>query len=289
MEEFLRPLEVFKAFNAQSVRAAVDILIVWFVIYKLLALIRGTRAWRIVGGVVVFIVILIGSQAIGLMSLHWLLDKATILGPVALVILLLPELRRALEGIGQLGLWPQKFSTIETRVEAQTIEDLVAACAELSAARTGALIVIERGAPLDEIVSNGVSIDSRISAPLLGSIFFGSNPLHDGAVVLRGDRVIAAACRLPLSERPEIDPRMHMRHRAAIGVSEQVDCLAIVVSEERGTVGVSIDGQLVIVDPQQLREVLNRELRGIETGRPTRERRLTFGRAKERDVETPVA
>lgn len=288
MEEFLRPLEVFRQLNTESLRAVVDILIVWFVVYRLLALIRGTRAWRIVGGVVVFVFFLIGSQALGLMAIHWLLDKATILGPVALVILLLPELRRALEGIGQLGFWPQKFTAGEIQVEAHTVEELVAACAELSTSRTGALIVLEKGSPLDEIVSNGVEVDSKVSAPLLGSIFYGANPLHDGAVIVRGDRVVAAACRLPLSDRAGIDPRMHMRHRAAIGVTEQHDCFALVVSEERGTVAFASDGNLTIVDPQQLRDILNRELRGIENTKP-RERKLAFGRTKEKDVEARIS
>jgi diadenylate cyclase len=289
LEEFFRPLEVFERLSWESARAAFDIVIVWFAVYRLLALIRGTRAWRIVGGIVVFMLFLVGSQAAGFTTIHWLLDKATLLGPVALVILLLPEMRRAIEGIGQIGLWPQRFANNEVLAEASTVEELVAACAELASTRTGALVVIEKGSPLEEIVANGVLIDSRVTAPLLGSIFYGTNPLHDGAVVIRGDRVVAAACRLPLSDRPGLDPRMHMRHRAAVGVVEQMDCLAIVVSEERGTIGFAIDGTLEIVDSQQLREKLNRYLRGIEATK-TRERKLVFGRsAKEKEAETRVS
>lgn len=273
MEELLRPFQVFRTLSAESVKALVDILLVSYVIYRLLALIRGQRAWRILGGVLVFIVVLIASKALDMRALHWLMDKASILGPVALVILLLPELRQALEGFGKLGFWPQR-APVETQTEARTVEELVAACAELAASRTGALIVVERGAPLEDVVGNGVTLDSMVSAALLGSIFYGTNPLHDGAVVIRDRRIVAAACRLPLSDNPRIDPLLHMRHRAAMGVTEQMDCVAIVVSEERGTISFVADGHLKGVTTQELREELNRELRKIEPTRRRSSRRL---------------
>lgn len=241
----------------------VDIFLVTYLIYRLALLIRGSRAWRILGGVVTFIVMLFISDRLDLVALNWLLDKATLLAPVALVILLLPELRQALEGFGKLGFWPQAFSGAEGRVEAQTVEELVAAVIEMSSAHTGALIVIERAAKLEEVVHNGVQIDAKVTAPLLGSIFYEGNPLHDGAVVIRGDKILAAACRLPLSESPKLDNTLHMRHRAGVGVTEAHDCIAVIISEERGTIRVAHDGQLrKMATHSDLRDFLNEHLRG---------------------------
>jgi diadenylate cyclase len=290
LEEALRSFQVFRTFSPDSVRAVFDILCVSYVIYRLLALIRGPRAWRILGGIVVFVILLLASAAMGIRTLHWLMDKATILGPVALVILLLPELRQALEGFGKLGFWPQQSPMTEHGIEAKALEEIVAAATEMATSRTGALLVVERGTPLDETIGNGVPIDAAISAPLLTSIFYGANPLHDGAVIIRGERVLSAACRLPLSENPRLDPYLHMRHRAAIGISENHDCLVIVVSEERGTIGFVSDGNLKPVSPQELREELNRELRGMEQRTKRTIRRLRPSReVKEEELESRVS
>jgi diadenylate cyclase len=257
----------------------VDVLVVAYVLYRLLMLVRGSRAWRIVLGIVTFIFVLALSKYLQLHTLNWLMDKATILGPVALVILFLPELRQAIEGFGKLGLWPSKLGLTESRTEARTVEEIVAAVAELAAQSVGALIVVEKGAPLDEIAANGVLLESRVSAPLLGSIFYEGNPLHDGAVVIRGDRIVAAACRLPLSESSRLDQTVHMRHRAAVGVTEALDCVAIVVSEERGTISISADGRLRrLATHLELRDFLNRELRGTKDGAPTNGKRQLLQR-----------
>lgn len=261
MEEFVR---FFSGFGDLRLLDVVDIALVTYLFYRLAMLIRGSRAWRIVGGVIIFVVMLFISDRLQLIALHWLLDKATLLAPVALVILLLPELRQALEGFGKLGFWPQSFSGSEGRMEAQTVEEIVAAAAEMSASCTGALIVIERAAKLEEAIANGVQVNARITAPLLGAIFYGGNPLHDGAVITRGDKVMAAACRLPLSESSRLDNTLHMRHRAAVGVSEVFDCIVVVVSEERGTIRVAIDGTLRKMPTHtELRDFLNEHVRGV--------------------------
>ncbi|CAN5439438.1 diadenylate cyclase CdaA [soil metagenome] len=242
-----------------------DVALVTYLIYRVLVLVRGTRAWRILLGVLAFLTLLFVSDRLGLRTLHWLLDKATILGPVALVILFLPELRQAIEGFSKITpLQILENAQREDRAEAKTVEDLVAAVAELSVESVGALIVVERGASLEEIVSNGVSLNSPLSKALLGAIFYGENPLHDGAVIIRRDLVVAAACRLPLSESRRIDETVHMRHRAAVGVTEATDALAIVVSEERGSISVAIEGVLQKLGaPHDLRDILNRELRNM--------------------------
>lgn len=282
MEDLFRPITGLGVRSTETLVNVLDIFLVSFVCYRLLALIRGSRAWRIVLGVIGFVILLGASRVLGLNTLNWILDKATLLLPVAVVILLLPELRQALEGLGKVGLWSEKIVGIESTIEAQTVEELVAASAELAAARTGALVVIERGVQLNDIVGNGVPIEARVSAPLIGSIFFGSNPLHDGAAVIRNDRIVAAACRLPLSENPRLDPALHMRHRAAIGVTEAFDCVCVVVSEERGTISVAYEGKLLSrLSPQQLREELNRLLRHEtkEDGPSRQRRRSRNGRA----------
>lgn len=212
------------------------------------------------GGILIFIVALVASSAFGMESLHWVLDKATLLAPVALVILLLPELRQTLEGFGKLRIWTQIAG--ERSIEPGTIEEIVKAVSYFRGQRIGALIVIELGPPLDSIVSNGIHIDAEVSAPLLESIFYEGNPLHDGAVVIRGDVLVAAACRLPLSDNPRVDAMLHMRHRAALGITEEMDCLAVVVSEERGSIGLARDGHLMIIEsPSDLRELLTANLR----------------------------
>lgn len=274
-------------FKEEPLRNAVDILIVTYILYRLFMLIRGSRAWRIVLGIVGFVLLLFLSGKLQLNALNWLLDKATILGPVALVILFLPELRQAIEGLGRLRLGKlqiaPKIGNTELKTEARTIEELVAGVAELANESTGALIVIERGAPLDEIASNGVIVNARISAPLLGSIFYEGNPLHDGAVVLRGDTIISAACRLPLSDSNRLSQNVHMRHRAGLGVTEQLDCVALIVSEERGTISYAKEGRLrKLTNAHELRDFLNRELRGDVQGNAldrSRRRRIREGKS----------
>jgi len=256
--------------------AMVDVLLVAYLIYRLLMLVRGTRAWRILVGIGIFVFLLGLSDRLHFQTLHWVLASATPLGPVALVILLLPEMRQAIEGLGKLDRWTQRLAApTEVRAEARTVEEIVAAAAELAAGRIGALIVLEKAAPLDEIASNGVELNAAVSAPLLGAIFYEGNPLHDGAVIVRGDVILAAACRLPLSESTRIDQSVHMRHRAAVGVTEATDAICIAISEERGTISVATEGRLRRMNGHlELRDLLNHELRGIEEeAKPTRTRK----------------
>lgn len=282
MDGTIFTLSMLGDFTVDNLLHVLDVLVVSFLIYKMLSMIRGTRAWRILGGIVVFVLALYLSSLLHLNTLHWLLDKATLLGPVAVAILLLPELRQALEGAGKLGLWPQRLGVLEVNSQAKSLEEIVAAVTEMSAARVGALLVLERGASLEEIASNGVRLDAQVSAPLINAIFFAGNPLHDGAAVIRGDQVVAAACRLPLSESAKIDTALHMRHRAAVGVTEAMDCFVIVVSEERGVISVATEGKLRrLASHLELREILNREFRGVDAySEPRRSRPIPTRRSR---------
>ncbi len=221
----------------------VDIFVVGLLIYFMLQLVRSTRAWRIFVGITIFVVVLFLSEFLQLRTLHWLLEKATLLGPVALVILFLPELRQALEGFAKFGLITDG-TLARSDLTTAVAEEVVSAAAEMSSLRVGALIVFERGNKLDDIVGTGVPIGGNVTSALLNAIFYGANPLHDGAVVIRGNRVMAAACRLPLSESRVVEKEYHMRHRAAIGLSEQCDAFVVVVSEERGSISIAENGRL---------------------------------------------
>lgn len=266
MKQILDQLDSLRRLNVTSFTHWADILLVTFLIYRLLLLIRGTQAWRIVTGIAAFVILLGLSKFLQLDTLNYILDKATLLAPVAIAIIFLPELRQALEGFGKL--LPQKIGVSESSVEAHVVEEIVAASSEMSESKIGAIIVIEREAQLDSIISNGTPIDATISAPLLGAIFFEGNPLHDGAAVVRRGRVVAAACRLPLSDSISLDSHVHMRHRAGVGVTETNDCLAIIISEERGKISIAKEGKLHLMSGSgQLREVLTVELRGDATER----------------------
>jgi len=252
----------------------IDILLVAYVNYRLLKLIRGKRAWRIVLGIIVFIGALVVSDWLQLKTLHWILDKATLLAPVALVILFLPELRQAVEGFGKLGVWTERLITQQKGTSSGTLGEIATAVAEMADQRIGALIVIERGTALQDIADNGTPIHGKVTAPLIGAMFYHGNPLHDGAIIVRGDEVVSAACRLPMSESGAIDPHYHMRHRAGIGMSEQSDAVVIIVSEERGEIAVAIEGELAVVsDEAELREMLVEELKEYQPKQRKRKRR----------------
>ena len=257
MNDFWQRLSGLWDFSPRGIINVIDILLVTFLVYRTLKLVRGTRAWRVVLGIGVFILALYLSDRLQLRTLHWMLDKASLLGPVALVILLLPELRQALEGFARLGLWPERFIGGGASMARETINELVKSAVELSEKRTGALFVIERGHRLDDVAEKGVAVEAKATAPLLGAIFFEGNPLHDGAALIRGDKLIAAACRLPLSESTTLAAHLHMRHRAAAGITEQSDCVVIVVSEERGVISFAEDGRiLMMANGQQLAQKL---------------------------------
>ena len=285
MDELVTQFRNLSAQKPQTILVnVVDVLLVAYLVYRLLMLVRGTQAWRIFAGIGTYLLVYKLSDYLGLSTLYWLLDKGVYLGPTALVILLFPELRAAIEGLVPQTSLLQKLvtSSIEERAEAKTVEEIVAAVAELAADHVGALIVVEKLANLDEYAANGVQLNAMVSAALLESIFFENNPLHDGAVIIRGDSIRAAACRLPLSASKTLDPHVHMRHRAAVGISEACDCLSIIVSEERGTISFASDGVLTKLGSHaELRTLLNRELRNIdENSVPDRRPHLRRKKAK---------
>jgi diadenylate cyclase len=234
-----------------------DILVVTFVTYKLMMLVKGTRAWQILWGLGIFFLFVIISKWLNLRALNWLLQVFLPLGPVALVILFYPELRHALEEVGRLKFLGDGFVMLGREDISNLVEELTEVSTDMSRAKTGALMVIEREVGLDTMLATGTAVDAEVSAELLKTIFHPGSPLHDGAVIIRGSRIMAAGCTLPLSDSPRIGTMIHTRHKAAIGVTEQSDAVVLVVSEETGTISLCTEGRLMRgLSPEQLRTKL---------------------------------
>ena len=236
----------------------VDILIVAFLIYRLILLTRKTNSYNLAKGLLLFLIALWMAEILELNMISFILRKATELGVVVLVILFQPELRHILEKIGS------RFSSrsnMEDPEVTSAITQTVMACADLAESRTGALIVFERYVSLQSVISTGTVIDSEVSSELLKNIFYNKAPLHDGAVIVRDGRIAAAGCVLPLSSSTTISKDLGMRHRAGIGISEQSDALAVIVSEETGSISCAVDGTLKRhLKPQVVDRLLRKEL-----------------------------
>ena len=237
--------------------AVVDVLVVAFVIYKLIMLVKGTRAWQIALGLGVFFLFVFISGQLHLRALNWLLHIFLPLGPVALVILFYPELRHALEEIGRLKFLGRGLIALGQEDITNMVNQLTKVVADMSESKIGALIAIEREAGLDNIIESGSRMDALVSAELLRTIFHPGSPLHDGAAIIRGNRIVAASCTLPLSDSPRLGTMIHTRHKAALGVSEQSDAVVLIVSEETGMISLSVEGTLLRgLQPEMVRSKL---------------------------------
>lgn len=233
-----------------------DILLVTLVFYVLFYLIQGTRAVQLLRGtIVVALLAILAGSFFRLTAFNWLVSKSIPALLVAIPVIFQPELRRALERLGRPGM----FLAHRSATAAQTINIITRACGELSKQGFGALIVIERVTGLQDYIDTGVLLEARLSLDLLLSIFYKNSALHDGAVIIREDHIIAASCMLPLTESPSLDRDLGTRHRAAIGITEGTDAIAIVVSEENGSIAVSQNGRLVRrLDEGELNRLLYR-------------------------------
>lgn len=245
---------------------ALDILIVAFLIYELLGLIRKTNTVRVAKGILVMLFILWLSGVLRLTMINFLLRKAVELGLIAIVILFQPELRRLLEKVGSSRITHWFGGEIYSLNIENAITQTVLACADLSKSRTGALIVFERDNQLTEPISTGTMIDAQLTAELLKNIFFVKAPLHDGAVIVKDGRIASAGCMLPMSANMNLSKELGMRHRAGIGMSERSDAVVVIVSEETGAVSVAVDGMLKRhLSPETVETLLRRELMPAET------------------------
>jgi diadenylate cyclase len=239
----------------------VDILLVWFVIYKLIMIIRGTKAVQLLKGIILIVLIRIVSSFLGFSTLQWLMDQALTWGFLAIIIIFQPELRRALEQLGRGKLF-SRSSVPEEEEQTKTIEAIIKATEYMAKRRIGALISVERETGMGDYIETGIPLNAHISSELLINIFIPNTPLHDGAVIIQKNHVAAAACYLPLSESPFISKELGTRHRAALGISEVTDSVTVVVSEETGAISVTKNGELHRdLTLEQFRELLTGELK----------------------------
>lgn len=264
-----------------------QMLIIAFLIYQILVWAKTTRLWSLLKGVVVIIVFIVIAAAFNMTTILWIVQNVFGIAVTAMVVILQPELRKALEGIGRRnflhGLLNFAEATENGRFSDKTISEIVRACVEMAKVRTGALIVIEQLSSLGEYERTGIDVDGIVTSQLLINIFEHNTPLHDGAVIIRGDRIMAATCYLPLSDNMELGKELGTRHRAGVGVSEVTDSLTIIVSEETGKISVAYMGELErAVDSDRLRERLRQiqNKTGEDKKKKNRINKKTKGKAK---------
>lgn len=250
-------IDIIKTMRINDV---VDILIIAYVLYRLILVIHKTRAEQLLKGLAVLIIITKLSEWLQLRTVNYILRNAMTVGVIALLIVFQPELRRGLESLGRSGFLGKNFFFFneDEKDMSEVIGEICDAVQYLSRSKIGALIVIERETGLNEIIETGIAMDSKISSELLINTFIPNTPLHDGAVIIRGDRIMAAGCFLPLTDNQNLSSELGTRHRAGLGVTEISDAIAIIVSEETGTISLAQNGRLSRhLDPKTLKEVLS--------------------------------
>jgi diadenylate cyclase len=249
---------IFRLFGNFSFVDILDILIVAYIIYRAILMFKQTRAMALVKGILVLLIITVVADLLTITTLSWLLNSLWTVGIIAIVVLFQPELRKALEQFGRSGILitPSFKARPETEVT-DAIEEVIKAVSVLSKNKIGALIVWERETGIRDYMETGIPIDSLVSSSLLINIFIPKTPLHDGAVMIRKGRVVAAACYLPLTSNTNISAELGTRHRAAIGISEYSDAVAIIVSEETGSISLAVNGEIQrYLDANSLRDKL---------------------------------
>ena len=240
----------------------IEIVIIAFVIYNVMVWIKNTKAWVLLKGIIIVVIFALIAYILNLKTILWIAGKTISVGIIALVIIFQPELRRALEQLGRKKILFGLFRFNDgrekgERFSSKTAEEIVRACFDMGAAYTGVLIVIEQDMVLEEYEKTGITVDGLVTSQLLINIFEHNTPLHDGAVIIRGDRVVAATCYLPLSDNNNLNKALGTRHRAGVGISEVTDSMTIIVSEETGKVSVAVGGELIHdIDADSLRNKL---------------------------------
>lgn len=253
--------EMFSSIPPLGVMDIVDILVVAFLIYKLMLIIRSTSAARVARSIMLLLVATWLTDVVHMHTLNWILTRFIEVGIIALVIVFQPELRRALERFGGRTMLRFADPLSNRSVEQNAIAATVTACEIMAKERVGVLLVFERRTSLEEYFKTGTLIDAKVTDQLLRNLFFKNSPLHDGAVIIRHGRVAAAGCVLPLSENTHLSSDLGTRHRAGIGMSEASDAVVVIVSEETGTISVAIGGMLKRhLAPQTLEKLLTNEL-----------------------------
>ncbi|HHW56175.1 MAG TPA: TIGR00159 family protein [Clostridia bacterium] len=250
-------IDIIKTMRINDV---IDILIIAYVMYRLILVIHKTRAEQLLKGLAVLIIITKLSEWLQLRTVNYILRNAMTVGVIALLIVFQPELRRGLESLGRSGFLGKNFFFFndEEKDMSEVLGEICDAVQYLSRSKIGALIVLERKTGLNELIETGIAMDSKVSSELLINTFIPNTPLHDGAVIIRRDRIMAAGCFLPLTDNQNLSSELGTRHRAGIGVTEVSDAVAIIVSEETGTISLAQNGRLSRhLDAKTLKEVLS--------------------------------
>lgn len=225
----------------------IEILIITFLFYHILVWIKSTRAWNLFKGIVIILSFVLVAAVFEMSTILWIAEKTLSVGLIAIVVIFQPELRKALENLGNKNFFGRLFNfnkQEEAKFTDHTIEELIRASFAMGKTKTGALMVIEDNITLNEYIRTGIDVDGMVSSQLLINIFEKNTPLHDGAVIIRGDRIVSATCYLPLSDSLSLSKSLGTRHRAAVGISEVSDSLTIIVSEETGKVSMAMRGQI---------------------------------------------
>ena len=226
-----------------------EILIIYFLIYQIMVWIRNTKAWSLLKGVCIIMAFILIAAIMEMNTIIWITKNVFSLAVTAVIVVLQPELRKALEALGKKNIFSSLFTLDAGRMDTglfsdKTIKEITKACVEMAKVRTGALIVVQQTDSLTEYTRTGIEVDGIVTSQLLINIFEHNTPLHDGAVVVHGDRVISATCYLPLSDNMELSKDLGTRHRAGVGISEVTDSLTVIVSEETGNISVAYKGEL---------------------------------------------
>ncbi len=237
----------------------VDILVIAIIIYRILDFLRETRAEQLIKGIAVLLILTEISKWMQLYTVNYLLSNFLTVGAFAIIVVFQPELRRGLEHLGRSRIFPKNILDLQKAEASDTVEAITSAVASLARQKIGAIIVIERSVGLKDLIETGTSIEGLVTPELLINIFIPNTPLHDGAVIIRHNKVVAAGCFLPLSDNMTISKEMGTRHRAALGISEKSDSLSIVVSEETGVISIAESAEISrYLDVETLREILKR-------------------------------
>lgn len=250
---------IVQAVSNIRIQDIIDILVITYFIYRIMDFLKETRAEQLIKGVGIVLVFTKLSEWVELYAVNYLLKNLLTVGAFAIIVVFQPELRRGLEYLGRSRIFPRNIIEIKQSEANETVEAITSAVASLARQKIGAIIVIERSVGLKELIETGTRIDGKVSPELLINIFIPNTPLHDGAVIIRHNEIVAAACFLPLSDNMSISKEMGTRHRAALGLSEKSDALTIVVSEETGVVSIAEGGEISrYLDIETLEDILEK-------------------------------
>lgn len=281
--------------NMLSFGDVMEIIIIAFLVYYILAWMKKTRAWRLLKGLIIIFLFLFVAYELDMSTIMWIAEHVLSFAVTAILIVLQPELRHALEELGEKNFLPSfAFSSEASRRSSdifteKTINEIAKACTEMGRAKTGALIVIEKKESLKDYERTGIEVDAIVTSQLLINIFEHNTPLHDGAVIIRGNRITCATCYLPLSDNLGLSKELGTRHRAGVGISEVADAMTVIVSEETGKISIAYEGELDRnLNAEELKEKMRRLLNMNEEDN-SRGRRIWKGRSKSGNEKKDIA